>query len=330
MVTLDLKSRVVRASGDVVALAVLVAFSGICAAQSYPAKPVRLLVGFAPGGSTDIVARAVGQRVGELLGQNVIVENRPGAGGSLATERVATSPPDGYTLSMISISDTVLPALRKLPYDIERDLAPVSLTTILPLVLVAHPSVPARDLKALIALARARPGTLNYGSSGVGSAAHLPGELFNALARVDIVHVPFKGGAESVIGAASGQVDMAYASIPAIRPLLDSARLRALAVTSAKRASSLPQVPTFAEQGVAGYESAGWNGVLAPAGVPKEIIARLNDAIVKAVNGSDLKLSLPRQGFEPQAGTPGEFAAFIRRELVQNAKLIKMTGATVQ
>lgn len=307
----------------------MVAAAGLDAhAQGYPVKPVRLLVGFAPGGSTDIVARMLAQRVGELLGQTMIIENRPGAGGSLATERVAGAAADGYTISMISISETVLPALRKMPYDLQRDLAPVSLVTILPLVLVVHPSVPARDLRALIALAHLRPGVLNYGSSGVGSAAHLPGELFNALAGVKIVHVPFKGGGESVIGAASGQVDMAYASIPAIRPLIDAGRLRALAVTSAKRARALPSVPSFAEAGVVGYESSGWNGVVAPAALPKEILARLNNVIVKVLGAGELRELLSGQGLEPQPGTPEQFAEFPRAELAKNTKLIKATGAS--
>ncbi len=295
-------------------------------AQSYPVKPVRLLVGFAPGGSTDVTARAVAQKMGESLGQNVIVENRAGASGALATERVATSAPDGYTLLMMSVSDTVLPALRTLPYNLERDLAPVSLVTILPLVLVVHPSVPARNVNDLIALARSKPGKLDYGSSGVGSASHLPGELFNLLAKVNIVHVPFKGGSESVIAAASGEVAMSYASIAAVMPLVERGKLRALAVTSAKRASSAPSIPAFAES-LPGYECSGWNGIMAPAAVPKNIVARLNAAVVKVVNAPEMKEWLGRQGFEAQTNTPAEFAAFIRRELAQNAKLVSSTGA---
>ncbi|MBI4191453.1 MAG: tripartite tricarboxylate transporter substrate binding protein [Betaproteobacteria bacterium] len=299
-------------------------------AQSYPVKPIRMLVGFAPGGSTDVVARNMAQKLSENLGQNVIVENRPGASGALATERVATSPADGYTLLMMSISDTVLPALRKLPYDVERDLTPVSLTTILPIVLLVHPSVPARNIKELTALARSRPGKLNYGSAGIGSASHLPGELFNLMAKVNIVHVPYKGGMEGVVAAVSGQVDMSYASITAGLPLLANGKLRALAVTSTKRASALPAVPTFDESGLPGYERSGWNGVLAPAGLRKDIVATLNAAIGKVMNAREMKEWLNKQGLESQTGTPEQFSAFIQREVAQNARLIKLTGTKAE
>jgi tripartite-type tricarboxylate transporter receptor subunit TctC len=317
-----------RLFGGIVALVSLSAFDA--PAQGYPTRPIRMLVGFAAGGSTDVTARAVAQKLSETLGQPMVVENRAGASGAIATERVAVSPADGYTLLMMSISDTVLPALRALPYDLERDLAPVSLVTILPLVLVAHPSVPARNVKELIALARSRPGKLSYGSSGVGSASHLPGELFNLMAGVRLVHVPYKGGAESVIGAASGQVDMCFASITAVLPLLANGKLRALAVTSAKRASSVPSLPTFDESGLPGYDRSGWNGMLAPAGVTKDIIARLNAVIGKVVNTPGMRESFIKQGFEPQTNTPEQFLAFIHHEIIQNAKLIKSTGAKAE
>lgn len=304
--------------------------SGLAWGQAFPTKPIRMLVGFAPGGSTDVVARGIAQRMTESLGQNVIVENRPGAGGALATERVATSPADGYTIQMMSISDTVLPALRKLPYDIDRDLAPVSMTAILPIVLVVHPSVPARNVRELVQLARARPERLNYGSAGIGSGSHLPGELFNMMANVRVVHVPFKGGSESAIATVSGQVDMSYTSIAAGLPLVDAGKVRALGVTSLKRASAMPAVPTFDESGLPGYQRSGWNGLVAPAGTRPEVIGALNTAISRIVNAREMKDWLVKQGLEAQTGTPEEFWTFVRRELVQNAALVKQAGASAQ
>jgi tripartite-type tricarboxylate transporter receptor subunit TctC len=297
-------------------------------AQNYPVKPIRMVVGYGAGGGADVTARMVAQKLSEHLGQPVVVENRLGATGSIAAERVATSPADGYTLLMLVSGDTVLPALRaKLPYDLERDFAPVSLVSIGTYLLVVHPSVPARAVQELIALARAQPGKLNYGSSGVGGATHLPGELFNLMAKVNIVHVPYKGGsAESVIAAASGQVDMTFASITSALPLLGVGKLRPLAVTSTKRASLMPSIPTLDESGLPGYDYSGWYGVIAPAGVPSDIIAWLNAVIVKAVNTPEMKESFNKQGREPQTNEPEQFAALIRSELAQNAKLAKLAG----
>jgi len=296
-------------------------------AQSYPVKPIRLLVGFSPGGSADVTARLVAQRLAQPLGQPVIVENRPGASGSIANERVATSAPDGYTLLAMGSSATVLPSLRaKLPYSIERDLAPISVVALTPFVLVVHPSVPARNAKELIALARSRPGKLNYGSVGVGSPPFMMGELFKQMAKLDIVHVPFKGGAENVTATAGGQIDMSFASIPSILPLYEARRVRAIAATAAKRAASMPDLPTFGESGLPGYELSPWQGMLAPAGVPAEIIAKLNAALVQVVNGAELREAFRKEGLEPHATSPQEFAARIASETASNAKLLRQIG----
>ena len=300
-------------------------------AQSYPAKPIRVVVGFAAGGGADLVARMIGQKLAENLGQPVVVENRTGAGSSIANEKVATSLPDGYTLLVISASATILPALNaKLSYSLERDLTPVSFVASGPLVLVVHPSVPAHNIKELIALARSRPGKLNYGSAGVGSTGDLGGALFALMAKVNMTHVPYKGSSESAIATAGGQVDMIITSIPPALPLLEVGKLRALAVTTAKRTSLMPSMPTIDESGLPAYDRSSWNGMLAPTGVPKDIIARLNSAIGKAVSIPEIKDAFKKQGLEPQASTPEQFAAIIHNEIALNAKLIKLTGTNAE
>lgn len=300
-------------------------------AQGYPVKPVRMVLGFSAGGLSDVLARLISPKLSDHLGQAMVVENRPGASGALATQRVATSPADGYTLLLMTAADTVTPALRaNLPYDLERDFAPVSLVVIAPFVLLVHPSVPARNAKELIALARSRPGKLSYGSVGAGSTPHLAGELLKLMAKVNIVNVPYKGGADNVIATASGQVDMSFASIPSLLPLLEAGKVRPLAVTSAKRASLLPKLPTIDESGLSGYDRSSWQGVLAPAGVPKEIVARINTAIARVVENPEINQALIKQGLEPQTNTPEQFAAFIRNELAKNADLIKLIGARAE
>ncbi|MBI4191770.1 MAG: tripartite tricarboxylate transporter substrate binding protein [Betaproteobacteria bacterium] len=296
-------------------------------AQGYPVKPIRIVVGFPAGGTADVVARMVAQKLPEHLGQPAIVENRPGAGSSIATERVATSPADGYTLLMLGNSGAVQPVLRaKLPYDLERDLAPVSSVVIGPFVLVVHPSVPARNVGELIALARSRPGKLNYGTNGVATSPHLAAELFNWMAKAKIVHVPYKGASEYIVAVAAGEIDMSFSALSPTLPLLKVGKLRALAVTSAKRASLMPSIPTLGESGMRGYDRSTWFGVLTPAGVAKVIIAQLNAVLGKVVNTPEMKEAFSQQGLEPQTGTPEQFAAFIRGEIAQNARLIKMAG----
>jgi tripartite-type tricarboxylate transporter receptor subunit TctC len=296
-------------------------------AQNYPAKPIHMVVGYPPGGAVDFTARLFAQKMSDSVGQPVLVENRPGSSTAIATDRVAKAPADGYWLLLIPTSAAVQSALRKdLPYDLERDLAPVVLLSTAPYVLVVHPSVPAQSVKDLIALARAKPGTLNYGSAGLGSANHLAGALFGLMARIDIVHVPYKGTGEAAIGAASGQAPVAFLSVAGALPLLENRKLKALAVTSVKRAALLPALPTVIEAGLPGYDYVPWYGVNTTAGVPREIILRLNALLAKIALLPDIKEALGKQGFEPQPGTPEEFGAVIRREIERTAKLIQLTG----
>ncbi|MCC6531190.1 MAG: tripartite tricarboxylate transporter substrate binding protein [Burkholderiales bacterium] len=297
------------------------------AAQDYPAKPIRILVGFAAASATDMAARMLAPRLSESFGQPVVVENRPGSGGVPALEQIAKAPPDGYTLLMAAASITIQPAMRaKLGFDVFRDFAPVSLVVNGPFVLVVHPSVPARSAKDLVALARSRPGQLNYASSGIGSSPHFASELFNSLAKVKTVHVPYKGSPEAALAVAKGEADFNFPSITGAKPLLDSARLRAIAVSTATRTALMPEMPTLAESGVPGYDRNGWYGVIAPAQVPREIVRKLNAAIVKALNTADMKTAFFRQGLEPSPNTPEEFAQLLRREVDQNLKLAHGAG----
>jgi tripartite-type tricarboxylate transporter receptor subunit TctC len=271
------------------------------------------------------------QRLAEPLGQSVIVENRAGAGGGIAIEAVAKAPADGHTLLLMSSSGTTLSALRpNLPYDLGRDLAPISMVATGPLILVVHPSVPARTVKELLALARAQPGKLSFGSSGVGSATHLAGELLVQTAKVNIAHVPYKGTSDSVVATAAGQIDMSFNAVTGTLALLEARKLRPLALTSAKRTPLLPAIPTLAESGVPGYDRSTWYGVLAPSGVPKEVIARLNTVIAQTVNTPEMKDALNKQGFEPQTGTPEQFGALIQAAIAQDVKLIKASGVKAE
>jgi tripartite-type tricarboxylate transporter receptor subunit TctC len=309
-------------------IAALAACPLLAHGQNYPVRTVRILVGFSAGGGTDISARGAAQKMTEFLGQPVIVENRPGSGGMIATEAVAKSAPDGYTLLMAAPADTVQPALRaKLPYDFERDLTPVSLVVTAPFALVVHPSVPARNVKELIELARAKPGQLNYASSGIGSSAHMSNEMFNSMAKVNIVHVPFKGTSEGIISVAGGTIDMVFSSFPPVLPLAEAKKVKVLAVSTLKRSALRPDLPTISESGLPGYERYGWYGVMAPSAVPKDVIARLNAAVVKAVATPELRESLSSQGLEPFSNTPEQFAAFLNRELAQNGAIIRATNA---
>ncbi len=300
-------------------------------AQPYPVKPIKIMVGFAAGGASDVTARLLAPKLSEALGQQIVIENRGGSGGLLATDAVAKSPPDGYTLLLMPAADTVQPALRrKLPYDLERDFAPVTRIVYGPWFLVVHPSVPAQNVKELVALSRAHPGKLNYASSGVGSSAHLVSELLNSVAKVNIAHVPYKGTSDGVTATASGEVDMIFASIPASTPLINAKRARALAVTTGQRTPLAPHMPTLAESGLTGFDRSGWYGVLAPAGVSREIITRLNNAIVKIVSTPEMREAYMKQGLDPAPTTPQEFAAFIRNEVAQNIKLVKAAGIKVE
>lgn len=316
-------------------LSVTVAYAAVCvpvsSAQNYPAKPIRVLVGFAPGGATDFTARALAPRLSELLGQPVIVENRPGASGSIATERVIASPADGYTLLILTAADTVQPALRtKLTFDLERDLTPVSLLVIGPELLVIHPSVPVRNVRQLIAQAGSHAGRFSFGSAGLGGPNHLAGVLFNLMAKVTILHVPYKGAAESVVAIASGQIDMSFASIPAALPLVKAGKVRPLAVTSSERTTLMPSLPTVSESGLPGYRHFVWYGLSAPAGVAASVVVRLNEAIGATVNTPAMTQMLAMQGLQPQTNTPEQFADFVRSETRQNARLIAAAGVVAE
>ena len=300
-------------------------------AQAYPVKPVRIILGTAAGGTGDISARMVTQKMAESLGQPMVVENRPGAGGAIADEAVARSQPDGYTLLYAAGAITTLPALRaKMPYDVERDLAPISLTVLTVFTLAVHPSVPVRDAQGLIALARARPGQLTFASPGIGSSGHLAGEAFAMMAGVKMLHVPYKGAPEASRGVVAGEIDVGFPSVTSALPLVNQGKLRVLAVSTLKRAAQMPSVPTLDESGLKGYQRAGWNGFFAPAGVPREIITRLNSVIVKSANAPEIKEAMVKQGLEVQTNTPEEFAAFIRNERAQNAKLVKFAGIKIE
>lgn len=305
--------------------------SATLCAQTYPVKPVKIMVGFAAGGAADITARMLAPKLSELLGQQFFVENRPGAGGMLGTDAAAKSAPDGYTLLLMPAADAVQPAVRrKLPYDLERDFTPVARVVYGPWFLVVHPSVPARDAREFVALTRKNPGKLNYATSGVGSSAHMAAELFNSLAKTEVVHVPYKGIAEGVTAVASGEVDMIFSSIPASLPLLNAKRVRALGVTTAQRTPLAPGMPTLHESGVPGYDRSGWYGVLAPANVPRDIITRLNSTILKIINTPEMKDAFMKQGLDPAPSTPEEFGAFIRSEIAQNFKVVKAAGIKVE
>ena len=296
-------------------------------AQSYATKPVRIIVGFSAGGGGDVSGRLLAQKMTAVLGQPVLVENRVGAGGAIASELVAKSPPDGHTLLFAAGAFAALPYLRtKLPFDTEKDFAPVALVVITAFALSVHPSVPVRDVKALISLARSRPGVLTFSSPGISSSAHLAGELFNMMAQTKIRHIPYKGSPEAATAVAAGEIDVGLPSVTAALPLLDAGKLRAIAVTSLKRSSLLPGVPTLDESGLHGYDRGGWNGMFAPAGTPKEIVTQLNETINKIANTPEMTEALKKLGFDTRTGSPDMLAKFVHNEMAQNAKLLQYAG----
>jgi len=302
---------------------------GAVHAQPYPSKSIRYVVPYASGGSTDIVARVLALKLSEAMGQQVVVDNRPGAGGAIGADIVAKSPPDGYTMvtavtSIMAINQFLY---RKLPYDPEKDFAPVTQVGSLPLILVIHPSLPAKNVREFIAIAKAKPGQLNYGSSGVGTATHMTTELFKAMAGVDLVHIPYKGSGQVMGDVIGGQLALIFDQIVSSLPHVQGGKLRMLAITSAKRFPSLPDLPTIAESGVPGYESISWAGVAVPAGTPKEIVARLHAEIVKVLAMPDIRERFLRDGIETIGSTPEQFSEHIRRERIKWAKVVKDSGA---
>ncbi len=296
--------------------------AGEAFAQGYPAKPVRLVVPYPAGGVNDIIARVLAQKLGEGLGQQFFIDNRPGAGGNLGTDHVAKSTPDGYTLLSGGVGSlTMNPGLGKVPYDTSRDFAPVALIANAPNVLTVHPSLPVRSTSEFIALAKMRPAQIHYGSGGVGSTPHLSGALFAVMAGVDLVHVAYKGGAQAMTDLMGGHTHMSFAGIPPALPHVRSGKLRALGVSSAQRSAQLPDVPPIGDA-VAGYDVNPWFGILAPKGVTEEIIVRLSAEIARALRAADLRERLLAQGCEPYAGSPEDFAQTIRVDLARWGKLI--------
>ncbi|MEO7405304.1 MAG: tripartite tricarboxylate transporter substrate binding protein [Burkholderiales bacterium] len=294
-------------------------------AQSYPSKPIRFVVGFAPGGGTDFVARVIGKRLSETLGQQIVVDNRPGAGGMVANEHMAKAVADGYSILVGAAGPLVIaPNLYdKVNFDTQKDFEPIALIASSPFVLIIHPSVPAKSLSDLIAYAKANPGKLNYGSSGNGGAPHLAGELFTSMAGVNMVHVPYKGLAPAITDALSGQVQAVFADVGLVLAHLQSGGLRALAVTGNTRSASLPDVPTVAEGGLAGYKAETWYGLLGPAGTPPAVIARLNAEVAKALAFPDVRNQFKTQGLDAAPSTPAQYALLIAEDLAKWAKLIK-------
>ena len=314
-----------RARGAVLALALCGAsFAVTGAEQHYPSKSIRLISPFAPGGGATLVARLIGPELTEAWGQPVVVDNRPGAGGSIGTERAARSPADGYTLVMATASTIVInPLVGKVPFDPIRDFTPVVHTTTVPLVLVVHPGVPAKSVKDLVAHAQAAAGKLNYASSGEGTTSHLAAELFRSLANVQMTHVPYKGGGQAIIDLMAGHVQTGFVNILEALPQVNAGRLRALAVSTVKRSPVAPSIPTVAEAGVAGYEVIQWSGVLGPAGMPKAVTARLNAEIVRVLARPDMRQRLLDSGADPGGGSPEQFGTLIKSEIVKWAKVVK-------
>ena len=318
-------------SKSIAAIAIALIAGAPAQAQTYPAKPVRVIVPYAAGGNTDFTARAIGTKLSEVLGQQVIIDNRPGGATNIGTELVAKAPGDGYLMLMGGASNAINMSLfAKPPYSTLRDFTPIVLCVQGANVLTAHPSVPARNLKELIAVAKAQPGKLNFASSGIGSSNQMAGELLKVMAKVNIVHVPYKGNAPALTDTIAGHVEMMFSGVPAVVPHIQSGRLRAIGIGSLKRFPALPQVPTFDESGLRGYEATTWFGLLAPAKTPREIVARWNQEVGKILASADIKERFLNDGLEPMGGTQEEFGKFIRAEIDKYAKVIKLAGVPQQ
>ena len=317
--------RIVK-SGAVICAALL---STIAVAQSYPTKPVRIIVGYPAGGPTDMIARTVAQKLSSALGQQVIVDNRPGASGMIGAELTVKAAPDGYTLLTVPITYAVTPSVfPKMPYDAEKDLVPVALVAAAPFILVVHPTLPVKTVKDLIALAKTRPGQINYASASAGGMPHLAGEMFNIMAGVKLTHIPYKGAAPATIDLLAGQVSLMFNNMLSAMPHVKSGKLRAVAVTSAKRSNAVPELPTIAET-IPGFEASGWYGMFAPAATPRELIAKLNGEINRLMKQPDVAQRLAGDGVEAVTMTPAEFGTYLHSEIVKWGKVVKISGATV-
>jgi len=324
--------NIMKVWNGIVALTVVCCLTDVAIGQGYPVKPIMMVVPFAPGGTNDLVGRPLAQKLAESLGKAVVIDNRGGAGGTTGTARVAAAAPDGYTLLVGSAGPlgTAPGFYKNLPYDAVKDLAPISLVMKSPIILVVNPVVPAKSVRDLIRIAKAKPKQLNYGSPGVGSMVHLAGELFDQMAKVQLVHVPYKGSGPAVIDLIAGRLDVMFAPIPPTLPHLTAGKLRGIAVGSRMRFSVFPDLPTVSEAGVPGYEVTQWWGVLAPAGTPDLIVSKLNAEIVKILDTREMKDLYTSLGGEPATSSPGEFSNFIRDEVSKWTKAIAAAGIASQ
>ena len=317
-------------TGVAAAAIALVSYSAF--AQRYPEKTIRFIAPYAPGGSTDLLTRSLAQKLTEYLGQTVVADNRPGAGGNVGAEIAAKAAPDGYTILLAPVSPMAINVTlygKKLPFNPEKDFAPITLVAKVPLVIVVNLAVPAKTLQEFITLAKSRPGKMTYGSSGNGSSNHMTGAMLMSAAQLDMVHVPYKGGGPGMIALLGGEIDMMVAQIPSSRQLHMSGKVRALALSGAKRSAALPDVPTMIESGLPGFEATSWYCVVAPAGTPKAIIDRLNAEIVKALNTPEMRQRLADDGAEVESSTPAELARFVHAEIAKWAKAVKDSGARI-
>jgi len=317
-------------TGVAAAAIALVSYSAL--AQRYPEKTIRFIAPYAPGGSTDLLTRSLAQKLTEYLGQTVVADNRPGAGGNVGAEIAAKAAPDGYTILLAPVSPMAINVTlygKKLPFNPEKDFAPITLVAKVPLVVVVNLAVPAKTLQEFIMLAKSRPGKMTYGSSGNGSSNHMTGAMLMSAAQLDMVHVPYKGGGPGMIALLGGEIDMMVAQIPSSRQLHMSGKVRALALSGAKRSAALPDVPTMIESGLPGFEATSWYCVVAPAGTPKAIIDRLNAEIVKALNTPEMRQRLADDGAEVESSTPAELARFVHAEIAKWAKAVRDSGARI-
>ena len=316
----------------IIVLAVaLCVFSGNAVAQAWPSKPIRYIVPFPPAGATDITARIMADKISGPLGQPVVVENRAGVAGNVGTELVAKSAPDGYTILQLTVAQSISATLyAKLNYDLEKDLTPAAMVALVPNVMIVHPSVPAKSVAEFIALAKAKPGKINFASSGSGTSIHMSAEMFKMLTGVNIVHIPYKGSGPALADMLGGQVDVMFDNLTSSIGHIRSGKLRALAITSATRYPELPDLPTMQEAGVPGYEATAWFGIMAPKGTPRDVVMRINGEVNKALAQADVREKLAQQGALARSWTPEQFGDFIHNEVVKWGKVVKASGAKVE